>query len=486
MFGRKTKLALEREIEKNQELTRRLSETESQLEDIKNEPTFRLSLTIDDLRKKEAVLKLDLADLVNRIQNKNDEYEALKRDEEHAQAILKKYQGSKEDIRKRLEFADNLIEKIDAHKNEIINLERTISENKLYLDDINQEIIDAENKLENVEGVLETPALELPSEMVKSQSIKELIDENKNQQRYLIKNKKAWEISSNITFNDSLASGRARQRRLAKFLMVAFNAETDTAIRFSKAGAYHKSFRLIANWFNKINALGADNFITIKEEFLNLRLEELKLVTEYRLQQEFEKELDRYTAESIREENKVQKEVEKFVKAREAEEKDYREAIKKATKDLKKSADHEVEKLTRLIADLEEKLERSLNEKERAMSLAQLTRTGHVYVISNQRSFGPGIYKIGMTRRLDPMDRVKELGNASVPFFFDVHGIIHSDDAPGLERELHKRFDERRINKENYRREFFEVSIEEIESALAELCEEEVNLERTYEKGSEQ
>ena len=103
------------------------------------------------------------------------------------------------------------------------------------------------------------------------------------------------------------------------------------------------------------------------------------------------------------------------------------------------------------------------------MSLAQLTRSGHVYIISNEGSFGQGVYKIGMTRRLDPMDRVKELGDASVPFFFDVHGIIHSDDAPSLERELHKRFESYRVNKENYRREFFKVSIDEIENAICEI-----------------
>lgn len=104
------------------------------------------------------------------------------------------------------------------------------------------------------------------------------------------------------------------------------------------------------------------------------------------------------------------------------------------------------------------------------MSLAQQTRSGHVYVISNIGSFGTHVYKIGMTRRLDPMDRIWELSDASVPFDFDVHAIIYTDDAPGLESELHERFADRRINIVNERKEFFHVTIEEIAKVVRERC----------------
>lgn len=105
---------------------------------------------------------------------------------------------------------------------------------------------------------------------------------------------------------------------------------------------------------------------------------------------------------------------------------------------------------------------------ERAISRAQMTRSGHVYVISNVGSFGEDVYKIGMTRRLDPMDRVRELGDASVPFRFDVHAIIYSEDAPTLENKLHKKFHHRRVNYINHRREFFRVSLDEITKAVHE------------------
>ena len=104
--------------------------------------------------------------------------------------------------------------------------------------------------------------------------------------------------------------------------------------------------------------------------------------------------------------------------------------------------------------------------KARAIARAQMTRSGHVYIISNIGSFGEQVFKIGMTRRLDPMDRVRELGDASVPFHFDVHSIIFSEDAPGLEAALHRMFNDRRINRVNERKEFFRITIDEIAEAV--------------------
>jgi hypothetical protein len=115
---------------------------------------------------------------------------------------------------------------------------------------------------------------------------------------------------------------------------------------------------------------------------------------------------------------------------------------------------------------LEKKLEEAQANKERAIARAQMTRSGHVYVISNIGSFGEDVFKIGMTRRLDPMDRVRELGDASVPFQVDVHAVIYSEDAPNLENALHRTFHHRRINLVNYRREFFKATLDEIAEAV--------------------
>ena len=126
-------------------------------------------------------------------------------------------------------------------------------------------------------------------------------------------------------------------------------------------------------------------------------------------------------------------------------------------------------KLHEKISALEAKLQEALAMKERALSMAQQTRIGYVYVISNVRSFGENVYKIGMTRRLEPMDRVRELSDASVPFAFDVHHMIYTDDAPKLEAQLHQKFSEARLNTDNYRKEFFRVPLTEITNTLKEI-----------------
>jgi len=116
---------------------------------------------------------------------------------------------------------------------------------------------------------------------------------------------------------------------------------------------------------------------------------------------------------------------------------------------------------------LNQKLIEAEARNQRALSMAQQTRKGNVYIISNVGSFGEEVFKIGMTRRLEPLDRIKELSDASVPFEFDIHAIISCDDAPALECSLHTEFDELRINKVNYRKEFFRLPLERLRSFIA-------------------
>ena len=127
-----------------------------------------------------------------------------------------------------------------------------------------------------------------------------------------------------------------------------------------------------------------------------------------------------------------------------------------------------IQKLQEQIQGLEKALVEARELRERAMSMAQQTKIGYVYIISNIGSFGKDVYKIGMTRRLDPMERVLELSNASVPFPFDVHTFIYSEDAPALEADLHRRFDAKKVNSINYRKEYFHVTLDEIKAALKE------------------
>ena len=164
----------------------------------------------------------------------------------------------------------------------------------------------------------------------------------------------------------------------------------------------------------------------------------------------------------MREEVKLEQEVEKTLK----EEERYNKLLSKAKNEAEKSTGSELDSLNKEIARLSQELQEANEKSERAKSMAQQTKQGHVYVISNIGSFGKNIFKIGMTRRLEPLDRVKELGDASVPFGFDVHAMIHSSDAPALESSLHKKFDQVRLNLVNNRKEFFRVSLLDIKEEV--------------------
>lgn len=212
-----------------------------------------------------------------------------------------------------------------------------------------------------------------------------------------------------------------------------------------------------------------DSRATINEEFRLLLKRRLEIEINFKKARELAREKQRELREQEREEKKAQQEAEKARKAAEKEEEIKAKAIselkeKMAQQNESERASFQAE-LERLQAELDEAHERM----ERAKSRAQETKQGHVYLISNIGSFGESVLKIGMTRRMDPMDRVKELGDASVPFTFDVHALIESNDAPNLEATLHRVFDERRVNKVNRRKEYFNVSLDEIETELEKL-----------------
>ena len=207
----------------------------------------------------------------------------------------------------------------------------------------------------------------------------------------------------------------------------------------------------------------------ITDIYLQARLNELKwgvAVNEIMLE---EKEEQRRIKEQLREEEKARREYERAIKEAEKEEKAIQQAIDKATKELMLAGEEQRLALEQKLAELQIKFEEAEAKNQRAISMAQQTRSGHVYVISNIGSVGEDVYKIGMTRRLEPLDRVRELGDASVPFAFDVHAMIYSDDAPSLENHLHKVFNEKQVNKVNSRKEFFNVGIKDIKSTVANM-----------------
>ncbi len=181
-----------------------------------------------------------------------------------------------------------------------------------------------------------------------------------------------------------------------------------------------------------------------------------------------EREEQRRIQEQIREEEKARRDYERAMQEAAREEEAIRRAMEKARAEVAHATEQERAALEAELVALNQRLIEAEDKNKRALSMAQQTRSGNVYIISNIGSFGEEVFKIGMTRRLEPNDRVKELGDASVPFEFDVHAMIRSDDAPGLERLLHTSFEEFRINKVNYRKEFFRVPLERIRAVVTE------------------
>lgn len=260
-----------------------------------------------------------------------------------------------------------------------------------------------------------------------------------------------------------------RRDRANRFVVDAFNGRVDAVLSRTKNDNYGTLEQEIRDAFGVVNMNGlVFRDARILPAYLDSRLAELKwavVVQELRLK---EREEQREIQERIREEEKARREYERAMQEAAREEAAIKQAMDKARAEAEHASAEERTKFEAELAELTQRLANAEAKGQRALSMAQQTRAGNVYVISNVGSFGEDVLKIGMTRRLIPEDRIKELGDASVPFAFDVHAMIKSDDAPALERMLHQEFDDARINKVNYRKEFFRVPLERLRTVAVE------------------
>jgi len=255
-----------------------------------------------------------------------------------------------------------------------------------------------------------------------------------------------------------------------EFVLDAFNGKVDTIMSKVKHDNYGKLLQAIKDAFRIVNHNGkAFRNARITDRYYNVMLEQLKLAVTVQEIKKRDLEEQRAIREAIREEEKARRDFERARKEAEKEERMLEKARKEIEAKLLKSANEDRARFEKELEEIKEKLQIAEEKGIRAMSMAQQTKRGHVYIISNIGSFGDNVFKIGLTRRLEPFDRVKELGDASVPFSFDIHAMIHSEDAPKLEKELHETFNLNRVNKINYRKEFFSVPISEIKSKIDSL-----------------
>jgi len=273
----------------------------------------------------------------------------------------------------------------------------------------------------------------------------------------MVRNKTAVLASDMFTYNNSLARGRKMTGEFSKLMLRAYNAEADNCLRTLRAGNVVTAKRRLESCAAAVAKLGAMMQMRINPGYHELRIRELELTADYLIKVQEEKEAEREERARLREERKAEQEL----------------AVERAR--LDKEREHYLNALNAIdpAGDGAEELTKRLEEIDQAIEtndyrIANI-RAGYVYVISNQGAFGPGVVKIGLTRRLDPLDRVRELGDASVPFPFDVHAMFFAEDAVSVETALHRAFETRRVNHVNLRREFFFATPSEVREALLEL-----------------
>ena len=261
-----------------------------------------------------------------------------------------------------------------------------------------------------------------------------------------------------------------RKTTAIEFVIDAFNGKIDSIMSKVK----HDNFGILNQKINDAYRIVNHNGkpfrnARILSTYFDVIIQQLKLsVTVHELKKKDQEE-QRAIREAIREEEKARREYEKALKQSEKEEKMIAKALKEAEAKLKGAALEERAKYEEQLNGLKEELKVAQEKGQRALSMAQQTKRGHVYIISNVGSFGENIFKIGLTRRLNPLDRVKELGDASVPFSFDVHAIIFSENAPNLEKELHAAFKQNQVNKINPRKEFFNLPLLDIKNKVTNM-----------------
>ena len=285
-----------------------------------------------------------------------------------------------------------------------------------------------------------------------------------DKQRQLVRTGNAARFAVEWSVGGSKREGERMQKQYTKLLLRAFNGESEAAIAKVAWNTATRMEERIRKAFDAINELGGVMQVSIADAYMNLKLQELRLEHELAEKKHAELEEQRRVREQMREQERAQRELEAAAADAEQEEDRFARALEKARLDVARAEGKEHARLTGRILELEEELKRARQKRERVRALAELTKAGYLYVLSNIGSFGENMFKIGMTRRLDPMDRVRELGDASVPFRFDVHAMVYDDDAVKLENEFHEQFASRAVNPMNMRKEFFRVSIDELQT----------------------
>ena len=369
---------------------------------------------------------------------------------------------------------ENLNQQISSLKLTIAGLEKTINNNNDKIGALNtqvskldHEILEKRKQLAVFEvdiNALDYGLYKPTFEFANSDLYKEELSKLRDKQKQCIKNDNAAYGNTNWQVNGSAAQGRTMVNNYKKLLLRAFNVECDDIVANVKVSNLDRSIERIEKISEQISKLGKTMAIGISPGYVRLKIDEVKLALDYQQKKQEEKERQKELRAQEREEAKVLKEIEDERKRLKKEQTHYKNALKTVLAQIEKNGE------TDELLEKKLQLESQINDTTKAIENVDYReanrKAGYVYIISNIGAFGENIYKIGMTRRLDPQERVDELGDASVPFNFDIHAMIFTEDAPGLETALHNAFESKKLNKINTRREFFAVSLDEIKAEV--------------------
>ena len=369
---------------------------------------------------------------------------------------------------------ENLKQQISNLQSTIANLDKTINNNNDKIGNLNtqiskldQEILDKRKQLAVFEvdiNALDYGLYKPTFEFANSDLYKEELKKLRDKQKQCIKNDNAAFGNTNWQVNGSAAQGRTMVNNYKKLLLRAFNVECDDIVANVKVSNLDRSIERIEKISEQISKLGKTMAIGISPGYVRLKIDEVKLALDYQQKKQEEKERQKELRAQEREEVKVLKEIEEERKRLKKVQTHYENALKTVLAQIEKNGE------TVELLEKKSQLESQINDTSKAIEDVDYReanrKAGYVYIISNIGAFGENVYKIGMTRRLDPQERVDELGDASLPFNFDIHAMIFTEDAPGLETALHNAFESKKLNKINTRREFFTVSLDEIKTEV--------------------
>lgn len=436
-------------FEGNKIYTEKIPKAENELEELK---------TL--IQNKENIVR-ETSTKVNEVKTELEKYE---KDYSEKVKFVEEYNSKKANYDNLLQETKDLEERLKDvlyQKEHLAETEAKIVETTKQLEAAKAELIEM-----NDEVLIQSFGLYEPKyDFENSEQYMERLREIRDKQRYLIKDRTGVTYADNWTVDGSLEKGRAMTNKNIQSAFKLFNAECDIAINKVTYKNIESTEKRIRKSFEQVNKLYEPVLVKLKENYLSAKIDELYLYFEYLQKKQEEKEEQAALREQMREEAKVQREIEREKKKIEKEKIHFNTELDRL-KDNIPDDTNEKSIWEAKIAELEAKIAELQEVEEDVLHKEKNTRAGYVYIISNIGSFGENIYKIGLTRRLDPMERVNELGDASVPFKFDVHATIFSEDAPALENALHKAFESRRVNKVNSRKEFFHVTLDEIKQEV--------------------